>query len=660
MAGVLPAQSPEALLGAALHQEEVEGNLEAAIATYKKVLAQPAGNRALAARAQFRIGVCYERLGQGEARKAYERVLSNYADQREVVTQARARLAALGHPAGTGPVARRVWAGFGGIAGTPSADGRFFTFTDWTTGDLAVWDVATGQSRRLTNKGSWEQSSESAQFSAPSPDGKLVAYTWKKKDNRFDLRLIGIDGSNPRVLYSSQDVRIPEVDDWSPDGKHILAHMWLGKGEPIVLVSVADGSVRPLKTVHLGDARRPRFSPDGRYIAYDQASSDSRQYDIFVMAADGSRDTPVVTHPANELLLGWAPDGRSIVFASDRTGSMSAYVIPVVDGKPAGAPELVKRDLGSVWPMGITRQGSLFYVIFTGANDVYTASLDLAAGRLTTKPERVAQRFVGSNYSPGWSPDGRRLAFISLDDNLQVSSSFLSIVSIATGEQRELSPKPNWVWRPRWSPDGRSILVRGRDQANRFGLYRVDPQSGDATVIVQSKSNVYGWFPDGRAIYYDRPDNTGKLVQIVVRNLETGQERELPGGPWPEAAGLALSPDGRQIAFLTHDDAARSKVVKILSVAGGESRDLLKGNSIGLDSELAWTPDGRGILFVEKGELWRVPVDGGAPQALGLKMGQLRQLHLSPDGRQIAFTAGEGQSEVWVLENFLPGRKGAR
>ncbi len=69
------ANTAEILLGAALHQEEVEGNLEAAIATYEKILTEHSAKRALAARAQLHIGICYEKLGQPEAREAYERVL---------------------------------------------------------------------------------------------------------------------------------------------------------------------------------------------------------------------------------------------------------------------------------------------------------------------------------------------------------------------------------------------------------------------------------------------------------------------------------------------------------------------------------------------------------------------------------------------------------
>ena len=89
------SQSAEVLLGAALHQEEVEGDYEAAIATYKKLLAEYPDNRPLAARAQFRIGMCYEKLGRKEAQKAYEEVLNKYADQPEFASLARERLEAL-------------------------------------------------------------------------------------------------------------------------------------------------------------------------------------------------------------------------------------------------------------------------------------------------------------------------------------------------------------------------------------------------------------------------------------------------------------------------------------------------------------------------------------------------------------------------------------
>src|SRR5262245_35548999 len=107
---MVPAQSQsvESLFGAAQHQEEVEGNLKAAIDSYQKVIQKAGANRELAARAHYRTGQCYEKLGQREAAKSYENIVRNFADQSELVAQARARLTALGAPAGGTPTARRV------------------------------------------------------------------------------------------------------------------------------------------------------------------------------------------------------------------------------------------------------------------------------------------------------------------------------------------------------------------------------------------------------------------------------------------------------------------------------------------------------------------------------------------------------------------------
>ena len=170
----------EVLLQAAQHKALVDGNLEEAIQLYKNIIANHGGNRAVAAKALVQMGQCYEKLGKTEARKAYERVLRDYADQREQVTIARDRLAAITQPASSatasGVVARQIWAGPEvDILGGPSPDGRYLSFVDWTTGDLAIHDLATGEKRRLTNKGSWYESQAYAGFSTPSPDGKQVA-----------------------------------------------------------------------------------------------------------------------------------------------------------------------------------------------------------------------------------------------------------------------------------------------------------------------------------------------------------------------------------------------------------------------------------------------------------------------------------------------------
>src|SRR5512146_3251953 len=93
--GVPQRNNAEAALGAARYLEEAEGNYPGAIEAYQKFLARYGQDRALAAKALVRMGQCYEKLGDTEARKAYQRVVREFGEQKDPVAAARARLAAL-------------------------------------------------------------------------------------------------------------------------------------------------------------------------------------------------------------------------------------------------------------------------------------------------------------------------------------------------------------------------------------------------------------------------------------------------------------------------------------------------------------------------------------------------------------------------------------
>jgi len=107
------SNSAEALLGAAIHQEEVERNFEAAIAGYKKFLSQYGSNRRLAAEAQYHLGLSYQKLGDSEARNAFEHVVNDYPEQTQFAADARKRLADMGDVrlASNGMDLRTIWTG---------------------------------------------------------------------------------------------------------------------------------------------------------------------------------------------------------------------------------------------------------------------------------------------------------------------------------------------------------------------------------------------------------------------------------------------------------------------------------------------------------------------------------------------------------------------
>lgn len=101
-------QSGHDLFQQALVKERAEGNLHGAIDLYERIVQDYPEDHALAAKALVQMGQCYEKLGKAEARKAYERIVRDYADQAEPLQVARARLAALTSPSPTSLTVRRL------------------------------------------------------------------------------------------------------------------------------------------------------------------------------------------------------------------------------------------------------------------------------------------------------------------------------------------------------------------------------------------------------------------------------------------------------------------------------------------------------------------------------------------------------------------------
>ena len=206
-----------------------------------------------------------------------------------------------------------------------------------------------------------------------------------------------------------------------------------------------------------------------------------------MLSTDGSREIPLVEHPSYDELLGWAPDGGNIIFSSDRNGTLSFWIIQVADGKPQGNPKLVKSNMGPIEPLGFTRKGSFYYGISQKGNNIYIAELDPETGEILAPPKKAITRFEGYNQSPDYSPDGKYLAYISRRFPLtifpdytiaQIGGNVLCIKSLETGKEREIFPDLNKFSYPRWSPDGRSVIVK---DLNANGYYKIDTQTGNVT-----------------------------------------------------------------------------------------------------------------------------------------------------------------------------------
>jgi Tol biopolymer transport system component len=473
-----------------------------------------------------------------------------------------------------------------------------------------------------------------------------------------------------KTLFVNNDVLWLAPMDWSPDGRWIVVQLTRAdRTDQLALVATGDGSLRVLKSSEWRGALEVFFSPDGKYLGFDLPADDTNsQRDVFVIAVDGSRQTGIALGRSHDTMIGWSPDGTRLLFASDRSGSTGLWSQLMVDGRPQSAPELLKTEIARD-SVGVTRAGRLYTGVDIGNRDINVVTVDFATGKALSAPIRPIQSFVGSNQQPAWSRDGKSMAFISARDRAGINR-VLGIYSADTGLVRELRPELAYFDGPDWAPDGRSVVVRGRNLKGVRGAYAIDVQSGAATRVVSpgDGGGAFGpqWSHDGKKIYYRRSGSAPDTWAFFEVDVDSQTEREVVARA--ELLGHpSLSPDGRWIATTVGD-----KSVWLFPVGQGEAREVFRAKAYepqGIARYVAWTPDGGNVLIgvnrnlgnasatprdAEEGrDLMLVPATGGQPRKIHVDA-LCCEMKIHPDGKQLAFLSGERKSEVWVLENFLP------
>ncbi len=673
-AGAQKKTEADTMFEAARQKETLEGDLSGAIKQYGAIVAKYGKtDRGVTATALVRMAEAYQKMGNAEAQKIYEQVVREYADQKDAVALARAGLGVQAAPHSGGNI-RQVWTKFGGSPyGPVSHDGRYVVFTSYLgpgggrTGpqNLAVHDLITGADLVLTKNESPVERPGKPVF---SPDSRQIGYPWIVEGVSEELRIMELNGNSPaksRVLFKTDDLF--RARDWSPDGK------WIAVGirrkdhiNQLGLVSTSDGTLRVLKSIDWAGSTQVYFSPDSRYLAFDLPSSENGgKRDIFVIAVDGSREVPAVIHPANDRLAGWTPEGKHLLFISDRNGRPALWSLPFENGKPQGNPEMLRPDFGANHDdyLGPTRTGELYFSVLGGGVKVSIASVDLESGK--SNPATM-QQFTNGIY-PAWSADGKYLAYITYQDG--DARTFLTIYSAETGQRRELRPNLTYPTWPSWSPDGRSLLVPAGDAKGRWGIFSIDAQTAEVEPVAISGPEEPGfgtpqWLPDGKGIVYERGRKQGGDGVIVKRELSSGKESEivrvkLLPNHGVATRGFVVSPDGQSLAYLTSNGTPAHTAIMVMPLAGGQPRELLKVTEFVYLG--GWTPDSQSLLYSRNGTLpgdvaaWLLPVNGGPPRKLDLGERFATELQMHPDGKRVAFWSNNQTAEqFWVLENFLP------
>jgi Tol biopolymer transport system component len=630
-----------------------------------------AKDRSLAAKAQLRIGYCYEKMGLRDAEKAFQMVIDNYPGQEKAVKEAKDKLSILLRAQAVikkeekGIIIRKLTEPrMAGGWGSPSPDGRYFAFYFDPPADLAVRDFATGEIRRLNMNDVPKYGFGAVSNSCWSPDGKQIAFgQYSRKTKTYAVRAVNFDGSNVRTVYKNTHWIDPYA--WSPDGKTILTYLsGNGSGYKLGLLQVHDGTLLEFD-FPVDPSPSSGFSPDNRYLALSVPQKNgSKGHDVSLFSISEKKVIPLIEHAANDRVVGWAPDGKWVFFWSDRTGSADLWAIRVSDGKAQGDPVLIQKDMGGVKSMWMTPSGSLFYLMQISTRDVYVAKVDFDKNRILDGPRKATQHYTYRNHTPAWSLDGEYLAFFSN----QTSGRALCILAPKTGEVRTFPLElisfmnPSWL---HWSPDGQSIVHTGFDKPGGAGFFRTDVKTGKMEMIFpfteRNKRQIWGsrFSSDGKTAYDVKHDKDKRKSILVVQNLETQEMDELYVSEWIH--GLALSPDKKQLAFFDGRFRLENMKIKIFPVDGREPRILQTFEKGEWPGALDWTPDGRNILF-SKGKrvdekwvesLWNISLKGGKAQQIELDIGSIDNIQIHPDGQQIAFESGSGGEEIWVMENIL-------
>jgi len=666
------AQNSQDLFQKALVQERAEGDLEEAITIYRQVVSEAGNDRALAARALVQIGQCYEKLGNTEAQKAYEQVVSEYADQAEQLNIARARLEALNGEATVSRAevaSRRIWVAGSDRPVSISPDGSYVVFIESLSGNLWLRDLESGERRQITRDGSMVEWAFAQSAALISPNNELIAYRWWIRSSG-ETRLSALDGSSLRIISRDGEGDL-RLQAWMPDSKAILAVSYDGNAKTFQrhIISVPEGTKRDIGQPDRRPLAWVQASPDGRYIAYNLNLNEGLgrpKRDILIHDATTGKDWVVVPNAADDFALGWTPNGSGILFVSDRSGPRDLYQLDLEAGQPQGRPLLLRRDLGTRGPLFLSRDGHLYYAESLRQRESFITALDEDSGKPVGQPSLVDREYPGAS-SPDWSSDGELRYYIVNKGPAGDRSRVLVIRSEETGEMREIFPTPRMQgWsEPRLSPDGQWFAISGGDGNGNYGVFKMDSKSGEVSLVAKVPTEItpvlpaQNWSPDGKAIYYKvrSPEDTETFI-IRRKDLTTGEEEEIYRGF--HTRYMRLSPDGTRMVYYRNDRPTNSYVFGTLDLSSGEELELWRvqeAESPDLASPM-WTPDGKSVIvhkLLQQGvEVWRFPASGGPGELLHSfpEGGYVTGIH--PSAERMAYVEISSSNELWGLENFLP------
>jgi tricorn protease len=406
------------------------------------------------------------------------------------------------------------------------------------------------------------------------------------------------------------------------------------------------GTARRL-TTHAGAEYFPRFSPDGKSIAFTGEYGGNR--DVYVVPAEGGEPRRLTWHPDFDEVIDWTPDGKRVIFrgkAANQTLSgfeWHLFSVAVAGGEPEELP------LGFAGRLAIDPQSGRW--AFNRGNVEFRTWKRYRGGTAPTiwvgdpakKDFKEVSKTPGAAAFPMWS--GGKIFFLSDQGG---TANLWSMNPDGSAMKRETRED---FWDVRWpavAPDGRVVFSAGAD----LHIYQPGSQPGAGVAqklaidVPSERQLTRVRYPDAEKSLtsFDlSPDGERLLVvtrgEIISVAVKDGVSLPVTRGSAARERAASFSGDGRGIVYVS--DATGEEDLRAIDAWGrGQPRIIKPAGKTGWHLPPVLSPDGKWLAYADQTQtLYVMPAAGGAARTVDrATQGEIRELAFSPDGRYLAYS----------------------